>query len=219
MRQRYRTWFTVCLVALLGANCAWAVTRGEVDDFEDGTPEGWTEGVSSPNQPINIADGGPSGAGDNYLENTAAGGFGAGSRLAMFNRNQWAGDYSGIGFAVVIAMQVKNFSPNSLPFRVGIQGSSGDRWVTSDPSAVFVDGGSEWVFAEFSLSEANMVQVFGTNAFPTTLGDVTELRIFSSATEKWQGDAIAATFGVDNIEIALFADGFESGDTTAWSAK
>ncbi|PWB73274.1 MAG: hypothetical protein C3F15_10055, partial [Holophagae bacterium] len=80
-------------LAMATAVPAWAVDPLQVDDFEDGTTMGWEEGAPSPNPPVNVADGGPGGAGDAYLENTSSGGTGAGSRMVMFNNAQWTGDY------------------------------------------------------------------------------------------------------------------------------
>ncbi len=44
-----------------------------LDDFEDGTVMGWTQGNNSPDPPTNIPDGGPDGIGDNYLETRSMG--------------------------------------------------------------------------------------------------------------------------------------------------
>ena len=57
---------------------------GQVDNFEDGTTQGWVVGLlgaPSPAPPQNIPNGGPLGAGDNYLQLTSVGGSGAGNRL------------------------------------------------------------------------------------------------------------------------------------------
>ena len=59
------------------------------DTFEDGSTQGWVANLlgmgSHPAPPANVADGGPLGAGDNYLQITALGGGGAGSRLSAIN--------------------------------------------------------------------------------------------------------------------------------------
>lgn len=67
------------------------VTAGQVDDFEDGTVQGWMEGAISPNPPTNIATGGPAGAGDNFLQNISVIPVSGtvGRRMAMFNTAQW----------------------------------------------------------------------------------------------------------------------------------
>ena len=50
-----------------------AVTLGQQDTFSDGSTQGWSEGLVSPNPPTNIATGGPAGAGDRYLQNISSG--------------------------------------------------------------------------------------------------------------------------------------------------
>src|SRR5678815_5531455 len=63
-----------------------------VDNFEDGTTQGWFVPGPHPAPPANIPTGGPGGAGDNYLQVTALGGDTAGSRLSVQNASQWQGD-------------------------------------------------------------------------------------------------------------------------------
>lgn len=43
------------ILAVLAASPALAITLGQVDDFQDGTTEGWSGGAS----PTNVATGGP----------------------------------------------------------------------------------------------------------------------------------------------------------------
>ena len=89
--------------ALTLAQGAAAVTLGQIDDFEDGTTQGWVVGIgtgaTSPVPPVAVATGGPDGADDGYLLLTSVGGFGAGSRLAVINATQWAGDYTTSGIS------------------------------------------------------------------------------------------------------------------------
>src|SRR5688572_16184035 len=65
-----------------------------IDTFEDGTTQGWFVPGPHPVPPANIASGGPNGAGDNYLQVTALGGDGAGSRLSVQNISQWTGSFA-----------------------------------------------------------------------------------------------------------------------------
>ena len=85
--------FLVVLGLLITPASVFAIGFGQTDDFEDGTVQGWVEGAPSPNMPTNVSDGGPLGVGDNYLKNISSGGFGAGSRLVMFNQSQWQNGY------------------------------------------------------------------------------------------------------------------------------
>src|SRR6478736_3587698 len=71
-----------------------AITRGQVDDFQDGGLDGWIGGGggSVASAQMNIASGGPGGAGDRYLQ-LAAGGTGGASRLLGVNQSQWTGNF------------------------------------------------------------------------------------------------------------------------------
>src|SRR5688572_20409255 len=56
------------LVSWLAAAPALGITGGQVDDFQDGTTQGWS-GMSAP---TNVATGGPDGTGDRYLQISSA---------------------------------------------------------------------------------------------------------------------------------------------------
>ena len=55
-----RRWWTLALMmmamsaALAGPGTARGVVLGQVDDFEDGTTQGWMRGAVAPNPPSNI---------------------------------------------------------------------------------------------------------------------------------------------------------------------
>jgi hypothetical protein len=206
-----------CVLAVAGS--AAAVEPGQLDDFEDGTVMGWVEGSLSPNPPVNIPTGGPMGTGDAYLENSSDGGFGAGSRMVMFNNSQWTGNYNALEFAPAIRAHMANFGTELLLMRIAIEGANGARYASSSWTAIPTDG--IWYEAEFEISDSTMTLVEGTGSLASTLDNVVELRILSSASPSWRGDDIPAVLGVDNIGFAafLFFDGFESGDTSAWSSS
>jgi hypothetical protein len=195
---------------------AWAVDPLQVDDFEDGTTMGWEEGAPSPNPPVNVPDGGPGGAGDAYLENASSGGTGAGSRMVMFNNAQWTGDYVAAG---VVALQADliNLGASDLPMRVAVEGAGGGRYASVDP--VVLPAGSGWLLVVFDLTDAGMVQVGGAQTLAEVLASVTELRVLASNVPDWNGAALVATVGMDNLASgsSVFTDGFESGTTAAWS--
>ena len=96
-----------------------AISLSTLDNFEDGTALGWSEGAGSSNPPTHVTDGGPAGAGDGFVRNVS-GGFGAGSRLAMFNESgQWTGDYVSAGVTRIDA-QLANFGTSPLAMRIAI---------------------------------------------------------------------------------------------------
>lgn len=200
MRRSYLPAFvTVCFA--VGAVPAQALTLGQTDDFEDGTPQGWVVnllggGGSHPAPPENVADGGPGGAGDNYLLLTSVGGDGAGSRMAVINGTQWAGNYTTEG-VTGIKMSLKNFGDTDLHVRLLFErvGDFGPTDVaTSD--AFFLAAGSDWTNASFNISAADLTTLLGTaeNALDSTV-----IRIFSNEDPSFPPDPIAAQLGVDDI--------------------
>src|SRR5688572_14509698 len=105
------------LLTILGATLlvamSSAITLGQVDTFEDGTTMGW--GHPQTHQPENITTGGPRGVDDNYLR-FAGGLVGWPQHLAMFNQQQWVGDWISAGVTVVEA-HVKNEGPDPVQLR------------------------------------------------------------------------------------------------------
>jgi hypothetical protein len=116
-------------VSLCGsAPLAAQVTVGQVDDFEDGTTQGWVVNLLGglfpphPFPPVNVPTGGPAGAGDAFMLLTSTGFAGGGgpapgSRLTVINGTQWAGDYLAAGI-VGINLLVNNLSSIDLFLRV-----------------------------------------------------------------------------------------------------
>jgi len=215
MRHGIRAVAAVLVVAT--AVVVTAVNLGQVDDFEDGTVMGWEEGLPSPNPPINIPDGGPLGSGDAYLLNESRGGAGPGSRMVMFNNGQWTGDYNALGIPLAIRAHMASSGPEPLLMRVAIEGATGARYASTSGTAIPTDG--MWYEVVFDLSESAMTLVEGSGTLDSVLDNVAEIRILSSAVPAWSGDSLAGLLGVDNIafDAVLFVDGFESGDTSAWS--
>jgi hypothetical protein len=175
-----------------------AIEFGQVDDFQNGTTRQWQEGGVSPNPPTNIATGGPSGAGDRYLQNISSGGGGAGSRMVMFNAGQWTGNYITKGVDRISA-QLANFGSTTLYMRIAIRGgSSGTVYCTNSP--VVLPPNAPWRSANFDLTAATMTNVGGGNTLEEVLSNVIEIRLLSAiGGVSFAGDPTAATLGVDNI--------------------
>ena len=183
------------IAMLLFAARAHAITAGQVDDFEDGTEQSWTEGGPSPNPPVNVPDGGPNGAGDAYLQNVSSGGSGAGSAQVMFNSAQWSGDYSEAG-VVTIEADMANFGETDLHMRIAVEGREGTHYGSA--TAVELPAGSDWTHVSFDLTDIALID--GPAPPSTVLSGVTTLRILSAeAGPQWEGDRIVSTLGVDNI--------------------
>ncbi len=195
----------LCIVSVT----AYAITCGQVDDFEDGTTMGWMEGPLSPNPPTNSPNGGPSGVGDNYLHNISSGGFGAGSRMVMFNTVQWRGDYLAAGVTRIEA-DMANFGATALAMRIAFEGNA-TRYGSSTAVALPADG--VWHRVVFSLTTADLSLISGVAPLTDVLANLQTLRILSAAGgPSWRGDVIAATLGVDNITAKVVGDCDVDGD-------
>ena len=115
--------------ALTATAPAAAITLDQVDDFQDGTTQGWMSGPGNPNPPINVPDVGPSGPGDDSLQITSTGLPGSGGRFVAFNTTQWSGDYPTAGVDLIV-LDVNNIGAVTLNMRVALEGAGG-RFVTT----------------------------------------------------------------------------------------
>ncbi|MBT8254544.1 MAG: T9SS type A sorting domain-containing protein [Flavobacteriaceae bacterium] len=174
-----------------------AQTVGQTDNFQDGTTQGWFEPGISPNPPVNVADGGPLGAGDRYLSNSATGFTGAGGRMIMRNVTQWIGNFSGQGIDE-IRFDAKALD-NDLNFRVAFDGTGGKICSTT---SVTVTTAAGWTEVIIPIDQSNMTTSFLNGGFDAaaTLGDAFEMRILSNTNPDWRGEFISATMEIDNIE-------------------
>jgi hypothetical protein len=178
-------------------------TIGQIDTFQDGTTDGWFAGglgmgMVPPIPPHVVTTGGPSGAGDQFLQITAVGGVGAGSRIAAINTAQWAGNYLSAGIAG-IGMDLKNLGTTELTVRLLFEDPMGgppvDEAVTTFGQVVPVGGG--WLHAFFPISPAAFTTISGN--VNTLLAQTTLMRIINSPTPE-DAITIVGTLGVDNIQ-------------------
>ena len=181
------------VIATITTATAWAVTAGQIDDFEDGTTQNWEQGETLPDSPRNVGSGGPGGAGDSYLQD-ASDGVEEGGRLVMFNEEQWADEYTSAGVEV-IALEMINEGSNPLTMRLAIDGDGGQ---FSTISEVALPVGSGWQTAYFDVRPDNWVSV-GGSSITATLSNADTLRLLHNADPDWRGTDIVATIGVDNI--------------------
>lgn len=190
------------IVLIFSSLTVWAqVTAGQIDDFQDGTIQGWTEGALSPNPPTNISTGGPLGAGDNFLQNISSGIlFASGGNMVMFNSAQWAGNYTAQSI-IAIKFDAKVVGSTDLKLRVAFQKNAGPLTQISTTNAVDVTAGSGWTSVTIPISASDFTVLFGGTA-ATVLTGVNFMRILSSVTPSWTGDNVAATLQVDNIRAS-----------------
>jgi hypothetical protein len=191
------------LALLISPAVMQGVSLGEIDTFTGGI-EGWGVPGVPVLPPAVIADGGPRGAGDAYLQVVAVGGGGPGSRLSVQNLDQWSGDYIAAGISS-IAMDLNNFGPDDLYLRLLFANltnlpDSVDAAITSD--AVFVPAGSGWMHAVFSIAPSALLPMPGS--ISSALSTASELRIFHNPDPFFGGPGlgappVVATLGIDNI--------------------
>ena len=172
-----------------------ALTLGQIDDFQDGTPQNWGTGAGPA---TNIPSGGPGGSSDKYLQFTSSGGGGSDSRMVVFNSSQWQGNYNGAGITG-IAMDLDNFSSQPLSIRLALFEGRTAGFVTTTPVSLGANSG--WQHATFTLTSANFTAIGSAGDFNTLLSNFTgQLRILDSGSPSLQGDSINATLGIDNVQ-------------------
>lgn len=179
---------TAVSFALAGGG-AFAISGGQVDDFESGSASFWAHGPSSPNPPSAVNE-----DSNWFLRNVSTGGSGPGSGMAFFNRAQWTGDYVSADVSA-ISMDVRNSGATDLHLRIGLLATSGTRSVTNEVFAL--DAGSGWQTATFDITDLTIF--FGSETVTDILSGVIEMRIISSESVQYQADRIVATLDVDNI--------------------
>jgi hypothetical protein len=196
---------TAAASLLLTATATASPILGQIDTFDDGGVAGWSVGGIHPVPPANVADGGPAGAGDNYLQLTSVGGQGPGSRLSAFNMAQWAGDYLAAG-VTAITMDLRNDGPEDVVIRLllaGPFGPSGPENVVVTQDSAALAAGSGWMRVRFSLLAADLSVLLGTA--DDALSQAQELRLFHNPAPVFTGPpvsspAVTAQLGVDNIQ-------------------
>jgi hypothetical protein len=165
-------------------------TLFQMDNFESGTTQNWTNGAGAPN-PENVSTDGPAGQSDNFLRVTASGGFGAGSKLIVYNQTQWSGNIFDTRITQ-IEMDLKNFGTAQLSMRIAFK----DGYVSKNPFLLAAD--STWHHAVFSIQEPDLTKI-GSRTYRQVLSSVGQFRILHNSSAADEGAAIASSFGVDNI--------------------
>ncbi|MEL6811960.1 MAG: T9SS type A sorting domain-containing protein [Bacteroidota bacterium] len=190
-------------IALLSFVFSYAqIQAGLTNDFEDGTTQGWSNGGGSPNPPVNIPDGGPGGAGDNFLEEVSSGAAGPGGKMVIFNENaEWLGNYVAAGI-LGIDFSIKNGGSEDLFIRIGIEGGpDGSEMVTTNFISVPVSQ-SDWTGIGFSMDPSEFTVTDGIDTPSQILSQVDQIRILSNENVSYVGAQVAATMHIDNISVS-----------------
>jgi hypothetical protein len=206
----------MCVLLISASRALGALVVGRVDNFDDGSIQGWSSSADH----INIDNGGPDGVGDNYLQiyrptDSAPFPFHLGTK----NTTTWTGDYILAGIQAIV-MDVNTISitsgPVNLSLRIVLFGPGG-AFSSKEPVTVITEDG--WQHIEFGLARSDLVRILGAGAgyldpgpdvddLTATLRDVSTLLIrhdpASSPTPVGKHpEHILATLGIDNITAVL----------------
>jgi hypothetical protein len=191
MRLQHCVPIALLLACTVGVAPAHAVTPGQSDTFAGGVLAGWSNGPNNSLPPLNVASGGPAGAGDAYLLMRSTGTAGAGSRLVAISGPQWGGDYLAAGVAA-ISMDLNNLGATDLSLRLLVEGAGASAISTT---AFALQSQTGWVRATFALTPDAL-----TGSDPAAvLASVVQLRVYHSSAAAFPGPAIAASLGIDNV--------------------
>jgi hypothetical protein len=196
----------IVTIATMVTSPAQAIETYQVDDFQDGTAQGWLGAVGDV-----LMDVGPDGVGDHSLLLSTTGfPSGVNSRLIAYHggsstpmETQWSGDWTTAGIRR-IAFDALN--PNTFPVTLwlGIAGPAGpggagsnDAHVTK--SSVTVPPDEEWHSVEFRVLAEDFVTWGATGTPAAALADVFQFRILHSPVQEWRGALGEASMLVDNI--------------------
>ncbi|NRB59313.1 MAG: T9SS type A sorting domain-containing protein [Winogradskyella sp.] len=197
----------ILLISLYSSLLYSQVTVGQVDDFEDGTKQGWFENGSPTETVENAPDDEQAGTTGNYLRDfTTGAGAGAGSRMIIRNTTSWVGDWNSTNPTSQnidnIALKVRALNSN-ITVRLSITGPGGK---FSTTAGYLVEAGSGWSDLNINVNSADWTSVSdgldGGNAgtdINATLANVTEMRIISNNNPAWRGQVTSAEMHIDNI--------------------
>ena len=185
---------TILAIATVSAN----PILGQSDAFSTTSTLNWTNGAPA-TDPLVISTGGPAGAGDGYLQVTADNSGSAG-KLTIFNRSQWAGNFSAAGI-FSIEMDLANFGASALSMRVALKSgtlSNSPGFLSTTAFALAADG--QWHHAAFLLDAGDLTLVGTGITLASLLSSVAEMRIINApTTANLNGVNVTGQIGVDNI--------------------
>ena len=198
MSKKFLTHTLSALVLLSFVGPAGAIALGQLDDFQDGTTALWTNGGGIALPVVNIATGGPAGAGDRYIQVTAT--SQTAPRLTTFNRNQWLGDYIAAG-VTAIEFDLINQGSVTLSIRLAFKTDTSQASSGYLSLPVILAPGSGWQHFSISITAANLTALFGPAAYNTFFQNgFAELRIINEAGSlNLNGDPVVGQLGIDNI--------------------
>ncbi|MBX7134441.1 MAG: hypothetical protein K1X67_17360 [Fimbriimonadaceae bacterium] len=184
---------TLLIISLAATLCgsAFAITQGQLDDFQNGTDMNWTGGLA----PANVGNG-QGGASDLYLRASSNGAGGPGGHMAFYNQFQWTGNYTGAGVRMIECDMI-NLGATELKMRVVLFSVNFTRYLSSTP--VTLPAGSGWRRCQFPIRQSDVTLVLGSETYAQVMAGVSQLMFRHNPTISANGVAIVATLGIDNI--------------------
>ncbi|MEM7144614.1 MAG: PEP-CTERM sorting domain-containing protein [Verrucomicrobiota bacterium] len=181
----------VTLMTSLVTHAHATISLGLINDFQDGTAQGWDGGA---NFPINIANGGPLGAGDRFLQ------INPNTFFASYNLSiSGAVDANVTGFTVDLMAPANNV--DTLEMRLVLFGpgiSTGTRYTSATPITIPNDG--VWRNYYFSLLEPDLSLPGGGDTYANVIADVNRIMFrHDPGTPDFGGTFASAVLGVDNL--------------------
>ena len=176
-----------------------ALANGLLDNFTNGTLQNWSSTAS----PTNQASGGPGGGSDRYLQLVASS-----APLAAVNEFQWAGN--AITASVdQVKVDLKNSGPDPVSVRVMLLtpgcesgGTACTAWTST--TALALAANDTWTPATFSVKEADLTRVLGSDSYATSLANVERVLIRHDDGTPDAPDVatnVSSTLGMDNIAL------------------
>lgn len=185
----------IAFALVVWSQAALAITIGSTDTF-NGSLDNWQKGQVNPTFLSVVANGGPAGAGDSYMQSAADGG-GSFGRLTVYNQNQWDSNYVTDG-VTSIRTDLLNSGTGALQIRLGLRNAAGSGFISTTPFSL--GAGSGWQTAEFPVTEAALTSVGSPGSFSTFLANGFALRILhATTTSNLNGTTVVGTLGIDNV--------------------
>jgi hypothetical protein len=197
MKMMFRFVAVLAVGLLLSVGSASAITLGQINNFQDGTTQGWETGQFA--TPVaNISSGGPAGLGDRYIRLTADG-SGSGGRLVGYNFADWTGNYLAAGVNA-IRISLNNQSAVSLSIRIAFQSEIVQGGPGYLSQAMVLAPNSGWQTFTIALAPGSLIAVNNPTAYNTFFTNVAWTRIIHSVgTGNLNGDFVTGQLGIDNI--------------------
>ncbi|MDQ6621965.1 MAG: hypothetical protein M3Y86_00570 [Verrucomicrobiota bacterium] len=114
---------------------------------------------------VSVATGGPAGASDGFLQ-IASDAAGPGSRLTVYNRDQWLGDYLAAG-VTAIELDLRNSARSTSRFASSSNPSLAMGAAAYMTAPAILPVGSGWQHVVFSIAPANLIAVAGPLSYST----------------------------------------------------